>query len=684
MAVLRPRASNRPGAVWIGAVIAAGAVLVVSDLWVSLAAIVLASLAVLISKSRLRSAKPFLWALSGAALFVVMRMVYKALFGGLIAAPTDEAVLWVLPQVQLAEPFTGIHLFGVVTAQSLVIAATLALPFAAVIVLFGGANALADPRALLERAPKRLANVTWAMSIGLSVFPTVIRTAARLRVARALRGERGALTLAVTLLEHAIERSERLGLSMASRGFGRTRWGVEQGTGAAALALQNVSARIGEQVVLRGVTLEVHPSTVTLITGATGSGKTSLLQVMRGVFTEVTGGQVDGCATLAGRAISVDSPIALTLQRPEESFVAATVRAELAFGAAQVGLESVATVERLAADLGIAALLDRPVDQLSAGEAALVSIAAALVTSPQVLLLDEPIADLDAAATERVRAALQRLRVETNTAIVIAEHRPEALLDLVDVRYRIAGGALVRDNAALIQGESVVGHARPISQPHQPAVELCRELTVQQSGVTVLHEVTLAVHPSAVTALVGANGAGKTTLLEHLALDRGKAREGVVMVSHNVDDMLFRQTIADECRANDRTAKLPTGSTEASIRRFLPGLKTLEQHPRDCSAGTRVVLALALQLARSSCVLLLDEPTRGLDARARTELAVALRRATAAGNAVLVATHDEAFAHAVANHTVYLREGRLAAPDGALAIGGIASAGLTSSSGVGV
>jgi energy-coupling factor transport system ATP-binding protein len=590
-------------------------------------------------------------------------VLYRLVFGGVAAAPKGELVLWSLPQVWLEGPFASIHLFGVMTVENVVEAASSALVFASIIIVFAAANTLADPRDLLDRAPKRLASIAWSISVALSVFPLVISSATRIRVARRLRAERSVTSLIVPLLEQSIERSEQLGLSMAMRGFGGAK---QRGASASAsvsanglvLRLDAVSASIAGEVIVREATFEAHPGTVTVITGPTGSGKTGVLRLLRGAFTEATGGTVSGCATLGDAPVTLNSPIALTLQRPEHSFVAATVRAEIAFAGVQQGIDAFVSTREIARTLGIEPILDRPIETLSAGEAALVSIAAALATNPQVLLLDEPVADLDAAAVERVIDALRSLRDHANTTIVIAEHRPEPLFAIADRRYHLSDGVLISDEIPKSVAPSTRA-TRPVALRQQALVTLCDDLSVRRGDVEVIHEVTLAVHPSAITALVGPNGCGKTTLLESLALVGGKPADGIVMVSHSVDDMLFRRTLTDECRANDRNAKLPMGSTEASIRRFLPGIGSFNRHPRDCSAGTRVVLAIAMQLARSSCVLLLDEPTRGLDATARAELADALLRATAAGNAVLLATHDEEFAAATAHHTVRMHAGRI-------------------------
>lgn len=651
------------GLVWLGAVAIACLLAMISTAMLSAAVVLALSVVVFSLRRRLRSVKPFIWGLAGAAIFVLTRVVYRLVFGGVSVAPSGELVLWSLPQVWLGGPFASIHLFGVMTVENVLDAASSAVTFAAIIVVFAAANTFADPRDLLDRAPKRLASIAWSISVALSVFPSVIASASRIRITRRLRAERSVTSLVVPLLEQSIERSEQLGLSMAIRGFVGASHGdasVDSGVNQndAVLRLDAVSASIAGDVVVHEATFEAHPGTITVITGPTGSGKTGVLRLLRGAFAEATAGTMSGCATLGDAPVTLKSPIALTMQRPEHSFVAATVRAEIAFAGVQQGIDANLSTHEIARTMGIEALLDRPIEALSAGEAALVSIAAAVATNPNVLLLDEPIADLDAAAVERVIHALRSLRDHSNATIVIAEHRPEQLWAIADRRYHVSDGVLsvgeIPDNIV-----SSAQTPRPVAVRQQASVALCDGLNVRRGEVEVVHEVTLAVHPSAITALVGPNGCGKTTLLESLALDGGKPADGIVMVSHNVDDMLFRRTLTDECRTNDRNAKLPAGSTEASIRRLLPGIGSFDRHPRDCSAGTRVVLAIAMQLARSSCVLLLDEPTRGLDAHARAELADALLRATAAGNAVLLATHDEEFAAANAHHTVWMRDGRI-------------------------
>lgn len=658
----QPHTSTSPAGFWWVLAVALSLIAAYAPTpWVQLMVMAFFAGAVGISRHQVRSLKPFLWSLVAALIFVVVRVVYRVVFGAAAFAPAQETVLFVLPQVALAGPFASIQLFGVVTTQSLLSAMSGALAFATVFVAFGAANTLSDPRDLLRRAPRHLSAVAMSLAIALNVFPALIRSAQRIRIARLLRGERGIASLVVPLFEHAIERSERLGLSMAARGFGAvpTRGQREQHGRGGQLRVTNLTASIRSKVVLRDLTLDLAPGSITLISGATGSGKTSLLLVLRGMFTDVTGGVAEGRAFLDDEPVTLATNIGLTSQRPGESFVAATVEQELVFGPAQRSDDTKAAAELIAELFGIAHLRDRAVDELSAGEAALVSIAAAAASNPQVLLLDEPVADLDRDATRRVVAALETLNRDVGTTIVIAEHHPRPFITLAQHWWMLDGGALQKRSAPLRQHVAQQKTLPAATDVVQGEIALCHELTVSRGSAEAVKSVTLSVQPGTITALLGPNGCGKTTLLEALALPKGRASEVATMVVHNVDDLFFRQTVGAEARANDRKFSLEEGETLARIRSLLPGFTGEQTHPRDCSAGTRVVLAIALQLAQRKPVLLLDEPTRGLDDSARSELAEVLRAAADLGTAVLVATHDETFAQHCADRTVFMDAGRV-------------------------
>lgn len=589
------------------------------------------------------SSRPFLLGLAAAGLFVLTRTLYTSFFGGLNAIPQNATVVWALPQVWLPGPFASIHIFGVMTGELLLAAFISALGFAAVIVTFGLLSSLVDLRVALRSAPRWLSGVSTALVIAVGVFTTFAEMAKRLATARVLRAEGSRMRTLVPLLEQSIERAEWMGLSMASRG-----WGVHADRPSAAfepsVSMSGVTIRVGDRVLLEDVNVALRPGTVTVLTGATSSGKTTLLQVLRGYAASQSDGivSVAGTCQVLGTAPNLAQPVGLTSQHPELSFVAPTVRDELAFGAVQHELDGEAAVERAASQAGITGLLDRRVDQLSAGEQAVVAIAAACTAQPRILLLDEPIADLDERSTEYVVCVLRELR-EAGVTVLVAEHRSAALRDVADQWLRI-------ESTRITAGELVADtNARAGVGPRSAA-----------SGESVGH----------VIVLEGPNGSGKTTLLTSLALHGRRAVTSVAMVPHRVDDLFFAPSVAAECkRADAKNGSADGVRSRDLILGFLPEFDSFDLNPRDCSAGTRVVIAICLQFSLGRTRLILDEPTRGLDAIARAELVRVIRALTRQGIQIIVATHDAEFALAVGDARVRMREATLL--DGVIADGWI-------------
>ena len=220
------------------------------------------------------------------------------------------------------------------------------------------------------------------------------------------------------------------------------------------------------------------------------------------------------------------------------------------------------------------------------------------------------------------------------------------------------------------------GDIRDESASHVTSGLAARELTVVRGAAVALREVGLSLRGRGVTALMGRNGAGKSTLLWALQGSLGRKagrvdvagrdparlspeeRRGVVgLLPQNASDLLYLETVDDECAAGGpRTREILDG--------LVPGIPG-DRHPRDLSEGQRLALALALVLAAEPSVLLLDEPTRGLDYAAKRSLADALRALVEDDRTVLVATHDVEFAALVADDVIVLAEGEVVSSGGA-------------------
>lgn len=203
--------------------------------------------------------------------------------------------------------------------------------------------------------------------------------------------------------------------------------------------------------------------------------------------------------------------------------------------------------------------------------------------------------------------------------------------------------------------------------------------SVRYGPVLALRDVSLAVAHGEAVALMGRNGAGKTTLLHALAgmtkLAAGSATVGgraaaglparelvqqVGLVPQQPTDLLYAATVAQECARSDETADLSPGTTLETLESLSPGIDPA-QHPRDLSEGQRLSLALAVVLATAPGLILLDEPTRGLDYVAKHRLIGIIRRLTLAGHAVLLSTHDVELTAAACTRVVVIADGEVVA-----------------------
>ncbi|MFE9969486.1 ABC transporter ATP-binding protein [Streptomyces hirsutus] len=221
--------------------------------------------------------------------------------------------------------------------------------------------------------------------------------------------------------------------------------------------------------------------------------------------------------------------------------------------------------------------------------------------------------------------------------------------------------------------------ASPATAPAPAHVAEVRALAVRRGGVRALRHVDLTVAPGETIALMGRNGAGKSTLLGALVglvePSAGSVRTGgavphrtrprdlvrrVGLVPQEPRDLLYADTVAAECAAADRDAEAEPGACRALLSELLPDIAD-DTHPRDLSEGQRLTLALAIVLTARPPLLLLDEPTRGLDYAAKARLVTVLRGLAAEGHAILLATHDVELAAELAHRVVLLAEGEVIA-----------------------
>ncbi|MDQ0713036.1 energy-coupling factor transporter ATP-binding protein EcfA2 [Streptomyces luteogriseus] len=258
-------------------------------------------------------------------------------------------------------------------------------------------------------------------------------------------------------------------------------------------------------------------------------------------------------------------------------------------------------------------------------------------------------------------------------------------LTVRDARRRAADLKLQLENAAL-QGRGELRDqphpARTRKRPAQSTPEGAahiQALSVTRARIQALSHIDLTITPGETVALMGRNGAGKSTLLNSLVglvkPSSGTVRIGeatphrtapkdlvrkVGLVPQEPRDLLYADTVTAECAAADQDAGADPGTCRALVTELLPGV-TDDTHPRDLSEGQRLALALAVVLTARPPLLLLDEPTRGLDYAAKARLVAVLRALAAEGHAIVLATHDVELAAELAHRVVLLAEGEVIA-----------------------
>jgi energy-coupling factor transport system ATP-binding protein len=476
---------------------------------------------------------------------------------------------------------------------------------------------------------------------------------------------------------------------------------------------------------LDGVDLEVAEGELCVVVGRTGSGKSTLLRAVNGLVPHFTGGHLSGRVTVHGRSTADHPPrelvdvVGVVPQDPVAGFVTDSVEEELAYAMESLGVPAQVMrrrVEETLDLLGLAELRDRPLATLSGGQQQRVAIGSVLTAHPRALVLDEPTSALDPGAAEEVLAALHRLVHDLGITVLLAEHRLERVAQYADRVVWVPGGGapmVAGDPGEVLAGSPVAPpvvrlgrlagwRPPPVSvrdarrraaalrdrlpEPPLPATAPPGAIRLRGRGIVVRYPGTLAVRGVDLqvragerVALMGRNGSGKTSLLWALqgsgarhagtvetggadpaALDPGDRRQLIGLVPQQPGDLLYLPTVAEECEQADRESGAAPGTARSVLDRLVTGVPD-DAHPRDLSEGQRLAVVLAVTLAAAPSVVLLDEPTRGLDRPAKSALAGLLAHLASDGTAVILSTHDVEFVAEAATRVVILADGEVVA-----------------------
>ncbi|WP_445154576.1 ABC transporter ATP-binding protein [Arthrobacter sp. Hor0625] len=492
----------------------------------------------------------------------------------------------------------------------------------------------------------------------------------------------------------------------------------------------------GAAAALRDVRLEVRPGTLTAVVGGSGSGKSTLGKLLAGWLRPGHSGTLRGALSLGAERLDFEggsgdpriNPASWSARVgyvPQDaaailSTVRSTVAEELAFGLENRGVprpEMIRQVARVAEQTGLTGLLERDPAALSGGELRRLAVACAVIAGPQVLVLDEPLASLDAAGASRLRGLVDGL-LDAGTAVVVLSQAADELVRSAGHWIILDGGTAVAEghpaelekgtvlrNAGVVAEGTLAGPpvrlptaAAAVPAAASPVLELqgigfgyagagtrtgrpTKASARKVPAADLLRDLDLTVRAGEIVAITGPNGAGKSTLLRHVngllrphtgdvlvegrtiaGIPTGRIAASVGLLFQQPRDQLFERTVLREVGFGLRRL---AGSPEAAAGRAQEALAAVglsdaaQAHPAELASSRQRLLALATVLARRPAVIALDEPTVGLDRHGIERLQHATAAAAARGAGVVLVTHDLAYARANAHRVLALDGGSL-------------------------
>lgn len=466
----------------------------------------------------------------------------------------------------------------------------------------------------------------------------------------------------------------------------------------------NFAYPLCEEKALRDINLKIGRGEFVVLCGKSGCGKTTLLRHFKTALTPA--GERSGRVLLDSVPVSELAPreaacrVGFVMQEPDNQIVTDKVWHELAFGLESLGADTaeirLKTAE-MASYFGISGWFDKRIDELSGGQKQLLNLASVMVMNPEIIVLDEPTSQLDPVAAGDFLAVVAKINRELGVTVVMTEHRLEEVFGFAsrvlimedgriksdcspremskeirnaDKFVRLSMPASVRIHCELgADGESplsvnegaawlssLFGEKKPCRTKIEPAEFKADKNAIEiknlffryeKNGSDVISDLSLNIPEGGVFGVMGGNGAGKSTLMKIIAGAlkpvSGKVRftggaKSALLLPQSVQTLFTKKSVIEELSETGADA------SEISRAEEFAGISGLEQrHPFDLSGGEQQRLALAKLLLKNPDILLLDEPTKGMDCEFKQSFAEMLKSISSGGKTVVMVSHDIEF-----------------------------------------
>lgn len=461
------------------------------------------------------------------------------------------------------------------------------------------------------------------------------------------------------------------------------------------LEIKNLCLKFPEdKIVFENVNFSIEKNTINLITGKSGCGKSSLLMCLSRVIPETVDGVMSGEIIYNGyniehsNAEEISGEIAYMFQDPDSQLCTFTVEDEIAFGLENLNVEQ-EKMEEIIDDIldlvGIKYLKYASLNKLSGGEKQKVALASILALDPDLILMDEPTANLDPISTIQIVELIKKLRDDMGKTIIIIEHNIDDFKDVIDKVIELND----KKTSDLEVDNFIEQYHNNFKYPKRQHTNLGNDTVLDvhnlsysyDEGKNVIDNVSFSLYKGEIAALVGHNGAGKSTLSK-LLIGFIKASKGEILlkeqniynmnvkeigdhmglVFQNPEHQFIKMTVEKELslslEVRGNSEDVVKEKTDNYLKEFNL-INNRESNPFTLSQGQKRRLSTASMMINGQPILILDEPTYGQDRENLIKLIDLLYQINKSGTSILIITHNMDMVERCCDKLIYLNKGQV-------------------------